>query len=115
MPDKRNLIEALQDLRTLAVQVSQGAIQKKDLGAARRDLSRRLVVAQNIDTAITLANTTSPTSIASLRAFEARGGLAAGMNDIRNGLELGRAFMNIVDQDYSVGSIDAAIRIAARS
>jgi hypothetical protein len=108
------LMAAFQHLRDQAVRTRQAARTKRDLQAAKPELARRLGVAQNIILQISATGRADPTSLAGIREFEASGGLAGAMQEIRQGLELDRAIGAILRQEYSVESIDEAIRIVSR-
>lgn len=110
MADKQQLMQALQDLRALAVQVGQGTVKKRDRKKAESELPRRLGAVQAIEEQLAASGMVVPrnlegqppvpSSIESLMAAAWRAAFSRAVVDITEG--------------YSVESIDAAIKVAAK-
>jgi hypothetical protein len=111
--DQQQLIDALYGLRDLAVQVREGDFGKEDLPRVKAELAGRLRAATDIRIRMTTAGTANhPEGLA--RAFEESGHMSSGARDLlRSGADLDTAFLDIMAQDYSVDSIDAAITITS--
>ena len=101
MIDEQRLVQlvgALQEMRSLAVQVRDGAYRKKDLGAVEAELARK-----SRDASEHLRWVIPPGA--------SGGDLEARAAESRWKLELSRALLNMGPK-YSVESIDAALRLA---
>jgi hypothetical protein len=99
------LMAALQELRAQAVHVRDGAYRARDLMAVQADLARRWSAAMEMHSEMMLPGTPGPMTAERLREPS---GLSATIGSAR----LSAALTDISLQDYSVESIDAAIRIA---
>jgi hypothetical protein len=119
MVDQRQraqLIDALQQLRALAIEVGNGAYRRKERQAVDLELTRRWSAAMKIKHAIEDSHREfhDSTTIEGLRAFQASGGVGATINRIDRDLVVSGAMLDISSQKFSVESIDEAIRVAAR-
>jgi hypothetical protein len=106
------LMDALYGLRDLAVKVREGDFGREDLPRVKAELAGRLRGVTDIRIRMTMSGT-APES--GLRAFEEGGHMSSDARErLRSGAELDAAFLDIMAEDYSVDSIDAAITIASR-
>jgi hypothetical protein len=110
------LMDALYELRDLAVKVREGDFGREDLPMVKAELAGRLRTVTDIRIRMTMSGTTNlPEGLSGLRAFEESGRMSSGARErLRSGADLDGAFLDILAQDYSVDSIDAAITIASR-
>ena len=115
MSDQQELMDALYGLRDLAVQVREEDFGKEDLPRVKAELAGRLRAVTDIRIRMTTAGTANhPEGLGGSRVFEESGHMSSGARDLlRSGADLDTAFLDIMAQDYSVDSIDAAITIAS--
>ncbi|HUN33230.1 MAG TPA: hypothetical protein VMU95_14555 [Trebonia sp.] len=109
------MIDALYELRDLAVRVREEDFGKEDLPMVKADLAGRLRAVTDIRIRMTMSGTANhPEGLSGLRVFEESGRMSSGARDLlRSGADLDSAFLEIMAQDYSVEAIDGAITIAS--
>jgi hypothetical protein len=110
MADKQQLMQALQELRGLAVQVRQGTVKKRDLKKVESELARRLQAVQAIEAQMAASGMMVPANLESQRVVPSsmEGLMAAAWK-----VAFSRAVVDIA-KGYSVESIDAAIGVVAK-
>jgi hypothetical protein len=102
---KKQLIDALYEVRALAAHVSQGEFQAKDLDEAQQELSRRMSIAVQADAA--LADTPEPGAGGSGRV-PSTSQVAASLSQAA---AESTAAAEVFRQRFSVESIDAYIKV----
>lgn len=115
MSDQQQLIDALYGLRDLAVRVREGDFGRQDLPVVKAELAARLRAVTDIRIRMTMPGIPNhPEDPNGLRVFEETGHMSTDARDrLRRGADLDTTFLEIMAQDYSVDSIDAAITIAS--
>jgi hypothetical protein len=107
---KKQLIDDLYEVRALAAHISQGEFRAKDLNQAQQELSRRLSIAVQNDTAAGLADTPD-SSVDDLRGAPGASRVAASLTQAA---AESTAAAEVFRQRFSVDSIDAFIGVVSR-
>lgn len=106
MSDKKQLIDALYEVRALAAHISQAEFRAKDLPDAQQELSRRLSIAVQAD-AEALAD--APDSGA--KGLTGRSGATQAAASLSQAAAESTAAAEVFRQGFSVESIDVFIKV----
>jgi hypothetical protein len=101
--DKKQLIDALYDVRALAVHISQGTLRAQDVTGAQQELSRRLSSAVQADATAALADVPE--------GLRGRPGASQAAASLSQAAAESTAAAEVFRQGFSVESIDAYITV----
>jgi hypothetical protein len=104
--DKKQLIDALYEVRTLAAHVSQGEFRVKDFSEAQQELSRRLSSAVQAD-----AEALADTPDSGVEGLRGRPGATQAAASLSQAAAESTAAAEVFRQRFSVESIDAFIKV----
>jgi hypothetical protein len=106
--DKKQLIDALYEVRALAAHISQGAFLAEDLPEAQQELSRRLSIAVQADAVL------AETPDSSVEGLRGRPGASQAAANLSQAAAESTAAAEVFRQRFSVESIDAYIGVITR-